>query len=376
MESAEGKQPKRIRLADSNPDVLQIEIASRRQNERRKLALENREENPGLSSPSVTGLEESEKEEGEISADEEEGVKLRGLEKTHSADERGDDLQTREAVTTGDADADGGEEGGLQERPEETIDVVSDPFQNVTASRSEERVGEELAEVKARKGQVSSPERQTEVVRKLLDEIRNEPSETSQELLEQAMNLLAELPGRIPNHEEFVADSFQSHFPAWVELLKNSTRKSSKSVLSWLKYGFRPRMEGTANAKQDKLRIVQAMLSKVVGPGRVSQYLTGQRPHRIAFPNHKSFYDHFDFVVGETRKNLESGAVAVWPDGAEPPEIIHPMGVVDSAGKRRLICNDRYLNIFLKHIPFQYERPRDVLSFTLPGSFMTTADLL
>lgn len=51
------------------------------------------------------------------------------------------------------------------------------------------------------------------------------------------------------------------------------------------------------------------------------------------------------------------------------------MGVVESAGKERLICNDRYVNAFLKPIPFEYEKLRDVLAFTQQNSFMATADL-
>lgn len=51
------------------------------------------------------------------------------------------------------------------------------------------------------------------------------------------------------------------------------------------------------------------------------------------------------------------------------------MGVVESAGKLRLICNDRYLNLFLKPIPFRYEKLRDILSFTPGDGFMATADL-
>lgn len=327
-------------------------------------------------SPQNSGQKpESEKEDGEISSPEER--------EENPGDARGDSSEGEpeacweERAEMGSGESSAGLEAGeeMTERPDETIDEAADPFQPKASSLSEELVSEELSRVTARKAETPSPENQVETLRKLLEMIRNEPEETSPDLVRQALSLLSDLPNQIPSHEKFMAGSFQSYFPAWAELLRSSSRKSSKSVLSWLKHGFRPRMEGTANAKQDKLRIVEAMLKKVVGPGKVRQYLEGKRPRRIEFPNHKSFYDHFEFAVAETRKNLESGAVEVWLENGEPPEIIHPMGVVESAGKQRLICNDRYLNIFLKQIPFQYERFRDVLTFTLPGSFMTTADL-
>jgi hypothetical protein len=51
------------------------------------------------------------------------------------------------------------------------------------------------------------------------------------------------------------------------------------------------------------------------------------------------------------------------------------MGVVDSAGKDRLICNGMYINLFLEALPFKYERLRDLLAFTKHGSFIATWDL-
>lgn len=261
------------------------------------------------------------------------------------------------------------------ERQEETIDQATDPFQSGPNSECERSTGEELSKITPRQSEAPAPELQVDAIRNLIEIIKMEPAEISPSLVEQAVAILADLPNQIPCHEKFVAGSFQSYFPAWAELLKDSPRKSSRSVLSWLRHGFRPRFEGIANAKQDKLKIVEAMLAKVVGTNRVRSFLTGKKPHRIEFPNHKSFYDRFQFAVGETRKNLASGAVGLWPEDAEPPVIVHPMGVVESAGKERLICNDRYLNIFLKQIPFQYDKLRDVLTFTFPGSFMATGDL-
>jgi hypothetical protein len=51
------------------------------------------------------------------------------------------------------------------------------------------------------------------------------------------------------------------------------------------------------------------------------------------------------------------------------------MGVVDSAGKDRLILNGMYLNLFLEALPFRYEKLRDILAFTKHGSYMASWDL-
>lgn len=292
-----------------------------------------------------------------------------------SDDEPEESLERMEGMNSEEPDFQQAGEEGAPDQSEDVVDETVDPFHLVLPSKSEHEIEDELSRITARCSEAPSAQDQVDAVRILLNLIEKEPAETSPTLVSQAQEILSDLTNRIPSHERFVASSFQTYFPAWEELLKQSSRKSSKSVLSWLKYGFRPRFDGPEKARPDKLRIVEAMLSKVVGAGKVRKFLRGKRPQRIEFPNHKSFFDHLEFAVGETRKNLESGAVGVWPEGGDPPEIIHPMGVVESAGKKRLICNDRYLNVFLKQIPFQYEKLRDVLAFTFPGSFMTTADL-
>lgn len=275
----------------------------------------------------------------------------------------------------GDSDADQlVEEPGEQEV--ELIDAARDPLvlPGEQPSALQEWLQETLA-IKPRESSAPPPEQQVARIRELLTELKNEPLEPGEELMRRSMDQLENLSQVIPDHERFEAASFQSYAPAWEELLKKTGRKSLHMVLSWLKHGFRPRFGGLEKAKPGKRRTVEAMLAKVVGPARVQDFLTGNRPHRVRFPNHASFYKHWEFSQAEIRKNLKSGAVGVWLKEWGPPEVISPMGVVESAGKLRLICNDRYLNMFLEPIPFQYEKLRDVLFFTPQGGFMGTADL-
>lgn len=57
------------------------------------------------------------------------------------------------------------------------------------------------------------------------------------------------------------------------------------------------------------------------------------------------------------------------------PLVILPLGVVFSEGKGRLIVNGPYCNLFMKQLPFQYERLWDILGFTKGGYFMSNWDL-
>jgi hypothetical protein len=145
-------------------------------------------------------------------------------------------------------------------------------------------------------------------------------------------------------------------------------------VLGWIKNGFRPKFVGTSDAKPAKRKIVISMLSKAVPGKEIPKLVSGKFPHQVEFKNHQSLFRKWDFSSEQIVKLLEADAAGIW-DRPEPPVVIHPMGVVDSAGEDRMIANDRYLNLFLEALPFKCERLRDILAFTTKGSFMSTWDL-
>jgi hypothetical protein len=119
---------------------------------------------------------------------------------------------------------------------------------------------------------------------------------------------------------------------------------------------------------------VVAMVRKVVPREDIPRMLSGKYPHPVQFQNHKSLYTNWPFSNDQIQKLVQYGAVGIWTE-KEPPLIVNPMGVVVSGGKERLICNDRYINLFLEALPFQYKRLRDILAFTKKGFFMATWDL-
>lgn len=101
----------------------------------------------------------------------------------------------------------------------------------------------------------------------------------------------------------------------------------------------------------------------------------GDRPHKVAFRNHQSFYRHWDFASNEILKLLKWGAVSLIEESEEELDVISPLGVVDQDGKWRMFPNARYVNLFLKELPFKYQRLRDILSFVRKDSFISTWDL-
>jgi hypothetical protein len=117
------------------------------------------------------------------------------------------------------------------------------------------------------------------------------------------------------------------------------------------------------------------MLRRVMSSQDAEQFLAGKFPGRVEFQNHKSFYVHWDFSSKEVANLATLGAASILPLDADKPVLVHPFGVALTAGKRRLICDARGLNVFLQNFPFQYKKLRDILAYTKRGYFMVTWDL-
>jgi hypothetical protein len=173
--------------------------------------------------------------------------------------------------------------------------------------------------------------------------------------------------------EEFVAGSFNRHLPAWEELLKGSTRESSKRVLKILKAGVKPQFVGTGETEQKKLDQVRGMLRRVVAPGQVEGMLEGQVPHEVEFANHKSSYGNLPFAVGEVVKMVINATLTVYRPGDRKPKVVNPLGVVNLP-KGRLVLNGRYVNAFSKKHAFKYETLQEILTFLSQSGFFSTWD--
>jgi hypothetical protein len=104
---------------------------------------------------------------------------------------------------------------------------------------------------------------------------------------------------------------------------------------------------GTAETEIKKLEQVPVMLARTVGPGKVEEMLQGLVPHRIEFTNHRSFYENFDFGMGEVRKLVENEAAYIYPKNSRPPKVVNPLGVVNLP-KGRLVLNAKYVNAFCR----------------------------
>lgn len=230
----------------------------------------------------------------------------------------------------------------------------------------------EIAQIEPRKLEVPSAQAQEANIEQILSEIEREPKEPELQDILFTERAIATLKQSIPDANRFVAGSFQSFLPAWKKLLSNSKRASSKKVLKWLEQGFIPKFRGTADADPRKREAVKGMLRRVMTTDQIEAFLSAKQPGSVEFKNHKSLYTHWNFSSKELANLFSFGAASLLPLGAPKPIIVHPFGVAETAGKFRLICDARGLNIFLENFPFKYEKLRDVLAYTKEGFYMIT----
>lgn len=117
---------------------------------------------------------------------------------------------------------------------EDLIDPDQDPFQDGDETVPRVQWLKEVLAIEAKTLQTPSPEQQKERVLALVEDFRLNPKDPDTERVQGLERILSELSDEIPDHEAFVASSFQQYLPAWKALLQNSNRRSSTTVLSWL----------------------------------------------------------------------------------------------------------------------------------------------
>jgi hypothetical protein len=223
---------------------------------------------------------------------------------------------------------------------------------------------QEIGEIQPRKLVVPNASEQEASISSILSELESEPCEPSAQLVCKTEQAISELLKRIPDADQFVARSFHTYLPAWKKLLTNSRRASSKKVLRWIEHGFVPKFCGAANTESKKKEAVQGMLRRIMPENQIEAYLSTKQPGVAEFKNHRSFYKHWDFSSVEVANLFRVGTATLLPLGAPKPILVHPFGVASTAGKLRLNCDARCLNIFLELFPFRYEKLRDVLAYT------------
>jgi hypothetical protein len=211
-------------------------------------------------------------------------------------------------------------------------------------------------------------------IRDLLDEIERGPPKSDLEEHEELLTAwLRTVEEKIHPVDRFVAGSFGRHVAAWEEVLSQSDRPSSRSVLSWIRHGVKPSFAGTTGCEPKKFERVKRMLKRVVGESRIDEWLGGQVPHPVEFPNHRSFLENSAFEVQAVAEMLVNSTVKLYGESERRPKVVNPLGVANLS-KGRLDLDGGYINCFTKHTQFRYETLREILTFLGEHRFFSTWD--
>ena len=98
------------------------------------------------------------------------------------------------------------------------------------------------------------------------------------------------------------------------------------------------------------------------------------RPPLIVLENSKSCAQFSDFISTTILQWVSAGVLSVWGEIGQvsPPYLVLPLTVEPS--KPRLCHDKRYLNLWIKDLPFKLDHLSDLPRYVLPGHYQTTFD--
>ena len=124
-----------------------------------------------------------------------------------------------------------------------------------------------------------------------------------------------------------------------------------------------------------KVQLINQLLKETVGDQHVAAKLQGTQPQAVCFKNRISVSMHEEFVDKSIQDLLKTGAIKPWTAN-EPMIVISGLGVaLERTGKKRLILDARYINMFDRYESFSYENLADVPHYLQQQDYIMLTDL-
>lgn len=164
---------------------------------------------------------------------------------------------------------------------------------------------------------------------------------------------IANLRFRDPNH--FVAGEIHNHAEFWQPLLVGLPQKDLLSTI----------IHSGVNAK--------TFFRHFKGTFR-GQAFDSSVPPRMILPNASNCKVFEDFVSATIIEWIQSGSVTPWGKvgQCEPPHLVLPLTVEPT--KPRLCHDERFLNLWVRDLPFKLDYITDLPRYVLPGHYQTVFD--
>ena len=104
------------------------------------------------------------------------------------------------------------------------------------------------------------------------------------------------------------------------------------------------------------------------------QVYNSPSPPRAYFPNSRTCKAFSEFISETILERVANGSLSVWGKVGEvsPPHLVMPITIEPS--KPRMCHDERFLNLWIKDLPFSLDLITDVPRYVCKGSYQTTCD--
>lgn len=187
----------------------------------------------------------------------------------------------------------------------------------------------------------------------------------------------------LPPLPHFRAGFISTRIHVW-QLYFRTFGKTAKSIkiLSWLHHGLdinwvpydAPCQQSHPRYKK-KVQLIKQLLKETVGDQHVAKKLQGRQPQAMQLKNSVSASMHEEFVDKTIQDLLKTGAIKPWTAN-EPKRVISGLGVaIERTGKKRLILDARYINMFDMYESFSYENLAEIPHHLQQQDYIILTDL-
>ena len=194
----------------------------------------------------------------------------------------------------------------------------------------------------------------------------------------------------IRDEHRFMMGNLHRHAEVWSAMVRQlppavRSKALCKRVMRVIRSGMtmqfvHPQLEIQQSHPRFKQRMTRAMkaLTRAYGEGAAKRLIDRKTPGEVQLPNMKSYEEHLPFVLETLHSDLlPKGKVARWwwPEG-KPPIAISPIGVNvrPVTGKKRLVFDHNYVNLFCRYQKMQYETLDDLVGMAEEGGVGATGD--
>ena len=161
---------------------------------------------------------------------------------------------------------------------------------------------------------------------------------------------------RFRNPDDFRAGSLHAHPEVWERLLSGVSNEYV-DLMAVINEGVR----------------VEQFFIHFTGDFKGRSF-DSDRPPPIVLENSKSCAPFSDFISSTILQWVSAGVLSVWGEVGRvpPPYLVLPLTVESS--KPRLCHDERYLNLWIKDLPFKLDHLSDLPRYVLSGHYQTSFD--